>query len=169
MRDSNSRPLVPETNALSSWANRPLTTPDIGFWILDTGLPIKTILRSYTMYYLWFQHLFYHPLAKIYLTPKHKIYNPTLNPEFAVAIYCGLKLLAATLVSRFCSSTYSRICLRRKIAPTARFAVVFYTSPRRLLQNLGLIPPDYPLPERETLFSWLVFLHLIKASNTSAK
>jgi hypothetical protein len=29
-----------------------------------------------------------------------------LNPEFAVAIYCGLKILAATLVSRFCSSTY---------------------------------------------------------------
>jgi hypothetical protein len=26
----------------------------------------------------------------------------------------------------------------RKIAPTARFATVFYTSPRRLLQNLGL-------------------------------
>jgi len=25
------------------------------------------------------------------------------NPEFAVAIYCGLKILAATLVSRFCS------------------------------------------------------------------
>jgi hypothetical protein len=28
------------------------------------------------------------------------------NPEFAVAIYCGLKILAATFVSRFCSSTY---------------------------------------------------------------
>jgi hypothetical protein len=28
-----------------------------------------------------------------------------LNPEFAVAIYCGLQTLAATLVSRFCSST----------------------------------------------------------------
>jgi len=30
----------------------------------------------------------------------------TFNPEFAVAIYCGLKILAAMLVSRFCSSTY---------------------------------------------------------------
>jgi hypothetical protein len=29
----------------------------------------------------------------------------SLNPEFAVAIYYGLKILAATLVSRFCSST----------------------------------------------------------------
>ena len=27
------------------------------------------------------------------------------NPEFAVAIYYGLQILAATLVSRFCSST----------------------------------------------------------------
>jgi hypothetical protein len=62
-----------------------------------------------------------------------------LNPEFAVAIYCGLKILAAKLVSRFCSSTYLLICLRRKIAPTARFAAVFYASPRRILQNLGKI------------------------------
>jgi len=30
----------------------------------------------------------------------------SFNPEFAVAIYCGLKILAATIVSRFCSSTY---------------------------------------------------------------
>jgi hypothetical protein len=29
-----------------------------------------------------------------------------LNPEFAVAIYYDLKILAATLVSQFCSSTY---------------------------------------------------------------
>ncbi len=28
------------------------------------------------------------------------------NPEFAATIYCGLKILAATFVSRFCSSTY---------------------------------------------------------------
>jgi hypothetical protein len=28
-----------------------------------------------------------------------------LNPDNAVAIYCGLQILAATLVSRFCSST----------------------------------------------------------------
>ena len=61
------------------------------------------------------------------------------NPEFAVAIYCDLKILAATLVSRFCSLTYLWICLRRKIAPTARFATVFYASPRRLLQNLGWV------------------------------
>jgi hypothetical protein len=27
------------------------------------------------------------------------------NPEFAVETYCGAKPLAATLVSRFCSST----------------------------------------------------------------
>jgi hypothetical protein len=27
-------------------------------------------------------------------------------PDCAVASYCGLKILAATLVSRFCSSTY---------------------------------------------------------------
>ncbi len=28
-----------------------------------------------------------------------------LNPEFAEAIYYGLQIIAATLVSRFCSST----------------------------------------------------------------
>jgi len=39
-----------------------------------------------------------------------------LNPEFAVAIYYGLKILA----------------------PTARFAAVFCASLRYLLQNLGL-------------------------------
>jgi hypothetical protein len=59
-------------------------------------------------------------------------------PEFAVAIYYGLKILAATLVSRFYSSTYLLICLRRKISPTARFATVFCASPRYLPQNLGL-------------------------------
>jgi len=59
------------------------------------------------------------------------------NPEFAVAIYCGLQILAAPLVSRFYSSTYLWICHRRKIAPTARFATVFCTSLRYLLQNLG--------------------------------
>jgi hypothetical protein len=31
---------------------------------------------------------------------------PLLNPDCAVDIYCGLKILAATLVSRFCFSTY---------------------------------------------------------------
>jgi len=29
-----------------------------------------------------------------------------LNPDYAVDTYCGLKNLAATLVSRFCFSTY---------------------------------------------------------------
>jgi len=29
-----------------------------------------------------------------------------LNPDCAVDIYCGLKILAATLVSRFCFLTY---------------------------------------------------------------
>jgi hypothetical protein len=28
-----------------------------------------------------------------------------VNPDIAAAIYCGLQTLAATLVSRFCSST----------------------------------------------------------------
>jgi hypothetical protein len=51
-------------------------------------------------------------------------------PEFAVAIYYGLKILAATLVSRFYSSTYLWICLRHKITPTARFATVFCVSLR---------------------------------------
>jgi len=60
------------------------------------------------------------------------------NPEFAVAIYYGLKILAAPLVSRFFSLTYLWICLRRKIAPTARFAAVFCASLQYLLQNLGL-------------------------------
>jgi hypothetical protein len=32
-------------------------------------------------------------------------YHIVLNPDIAVAIYCGLQILAATLVSRFCSST----------------------------------------------------------------
>ena len=63
--------------------------------------------------------------------------NANIIPEFAVAIYYGLKILAATLVSRFYSSRYLWICLRRKIAPTARFAKVFCTSLRYLLQNLG--------------------------------
>jgi hypothetical protein len=31
--------------------------------------------------------------------------SSALNLEFAVAIYYGLKILAATIVSRFCSST----------------------------------------------------------------
>jgi hypothetical protein len=30
----------------------------------------------------------------------------TIIPEFAVKIYYSLKILAATLVSRFCASTY---------------------------------------------------------------
>jgi hypothetical protein len=60
------------------------------------------------------------------------------NPEFAVAIYCGLKILAAKLVSQFYSSTDLWICLRRKIVPTAHFAKLFYASLRSLLQNLGL-------------------------------
>jgi hypothetical protein len=47
-----------------------------------------------------------------------------LNPEFAVAIYYGLQILAATLVSQFFSSPYLLICLRQKIAPTTRFASV---------------------------------------------
>jgi hypothetical protein len=51
-----------------------------------------------------------------------------LNPDYAVDTYCGLKNLAATLVSRFCFSTYLQICLRRKIAPTSRFAEVFQPS-----------------------------------------
>ena len=63
----------------------------------------------------------------------------SLNPNFTVAIYCGLKILATTLVSRFYSSTYLSICLRRKIAPTARFATVFCASILYLLQNLGLM------------------------------
>ncbi|MGM0656904.1 MAG: hypothetical protein ACQETR_16550, partial [Thermodesulfobacteriota bacterium] len=46
----------------------------------------------------------------------------------AVATYCCLKNFAKTLVSRFCFSTYLQICLRRKIAPTSRFAEVFQPS-----------------------------------------
>jgi hypothetical protein len=64
-------------------------------------------------------------------------WNEWLNPEFAVEIYCGLKILAATLVSRFYSLTYLWICLRCKIAPTSRFAAFFCASLRQLLQNLG--------------------------------
>jgi hypothetical protein len=60
-----------------------------------------------------------------------------LNPDIAVAIYCGLQILAATLVSRFCSSTYQWICLRREIVPTVRFTAICGASLRRLLQNLG--------------------------------
>jgi hypothetical protein len=61
------------------------------------------------------------------------------NPEFAVAIYCGLKILAAPLATRFYSSTYPLgICPHHNIAPTARFATVFCASLRYLLQNLGL-------------------------------
>jgi len=33
-----------------------------------------------------------------------------LNPDYAVATYCGLKNLATTIVSRFCFSTYLQIC-----------------------------------------------------------
>ena len=51
-----------------------------------------------------------------------------LNPDYAVDIYCDLKNLAATPVSRFCFSTYVYICLRLKIAPTSRFAEVFQSS-----------------------------------------
>ncbi|MGM0382661.1 MAG: hypothetical protein ACQEQO_04090, partial [Thermodesulfobacteriota bacterium] len=54
--------------------------------------------------------------------------DDTFNPDYAVATYCGLKNLAATLFSRFCFSTYLQICLRRKIAPTSRFAEVFQPS-----------------------------------------
>ena len=61
-----------------------------------------------------------------------------LNPDCAVASYCDLKILAVTLVSRFCSSTYLWICLRHKIAPTARFAMVFCVSLWILLHKLGL-------------------------------
>jgi hypothetical protein len=40
-------------------------------------------------------------------------YLKSFNPDIAVDIYCGLKILAATLVSQFRSSTYQWICLRR--------------------------------------------------------
>ena len=54
-----------------------------------------------------------------------------VNSDFAVAIYCGLKILAATLVSRFYSSTYLWICLRRKIDPlhvSLRFSAPRYNT-----------------------------------------
>jgi hypothetical protein len=38
---------------------------------------------------------------------RYNIINASdLNPDYAVDTYCGLKNLAATLVSRFCFSTY---------------------------------------------------------------
>jgi hypothetical protein len=50
-----------------------------------------------------------------------------LNPKFAVPNHqdCGAKPLDTKLISRFCSSTDLWICLRCKIAPTARFAEGF--------------------------------------------
>ena len=85
----------------------------------------------------WNQAMLRIYVARYYLRVLCRI-SQYSNPEFAVAIYCGLKILATTLVSRFCSSTYLWICLRCKIAPTARFAAVFCVSLRHLLQNLGL-------------------------------
>jgi hypothetical protein len=37
---------------------------------------------------------------------QHAVKNTLWNPDFAVAIYCDLRILAATLASRFCSSAY---------------------------------------------------------------
>ncbi|MFO8163795.1 MAG: hypothetical protein R6T98_04605, partial [Desulfatiglandales bacterium] len=65
--------------------------------------------------------------TKILIIPL-RITHPDFNPDYAVATYCGLKNLAATLLSRFCFSTYLQICLRRKIAATSRFAEVFQAS-----------------------------------------
>ena len=77
---------------------------------------------------------------KIQYTQKTQLllHGDKLNPDCAVVSYCDLKILAATLVSRLCSSTYLLICLRHKIAPTARFAMVFCASLWILLHNLGL-------------------------------
>jgi hypothetical protein len=74
-----------------------------------------------------------------WLGKKSQVLNLSyFNPDCAVASSCDSKILAATLVSRFCSSTYLWICLCHKITPTARFAVVFCVSIRILLHNLGL-------------------------------
>jgi len=50
------------------------------------------------------------------------------SPDYTAATYCGLKNLAATLLSRFCFSTYVLVCLRRKIVASSRFAKVFQPS-----------------------------------------
>ncbi len=62
-----------------------------------------------------------------------------VNPEFTVAIYYSLQILAATLASQLFSSTYLLICLRRQLAPTVRFASVYGASLRCLLQNPGYL------------------------------
>ena len=77
------------------------------------------------------------------MEPFRWIHPCGLNPDCAVDIYCGLKTLAATLVSRFCFLTYLLLCLRHKIAPTSRLANVFCASLRHLLHNLGLIIHDW--------------------------
>jgi len=60
-----------------------------------------------------------------------------LNPDFAVFFYCGAELRAATLVSRFLTSTYRIIRPRPKTGPTSRFAMHFDASLRTQLQNPG--------------------------------
>ena len=74
------------------------------------------------------------PLQK---APYGPISLSSSNPGFAVVFYCGAKLLAATLVSRFLTSTYQAIRLRPEIGPTSCFAKHFDTSPRTQQQNQG--------------------------------
>jgi hypothetical protein len=75
------------------------------------------------------------------------------NPGFAVVFYCGAKLLAATLVSRFLTSTYQAIRLRSQIGPTSCFAKHFDTSPRNQQQNQGCSQSS----KYRIVFLWLRF------------
>ena len=125
--------------------NRVVAEGEDGYYHGTTGLPMGLHVFSQTEQ-IWF----FRPHCPI-KQPKSAtccparwldshslfLYTSSLNPDCAVASYCDLKILAATLVSRFCSSTYLLICLRHKIAPTARFAMVFCVSLRILLHNLG--------------------------------
>jgi len=59
------------------------------------------------------------------------------NPDFAAIFHWDDEMRAATLVSRFLTSTYHVIRPRPKIGPTSRFAMHFDASPRTQLQNPG--------------------------------
>ena len=60
-----------------------------------------------------------------------------LNPNISQVFYYGFENQYIVLVSRFHSSTYCKICLRHKIAPTSHYILIFIASLRTLMKYSG--------------------------------
>ena len=68
MRDSNSRPLVPETNALSTWANRPLIYLYLILWVRSRVKGLVSFKSVYSMVYVVRErvHTYLYPVMPIF-------------------------------------------------------------------------------------------------------